>query len=125
MCFAGVRQRLHIVLSLESESNHISELFESSPFLYNSTEIVWIATAPIRDPAYVAKELSTKCSMEAVRLPIADHWAILEIESIQWNTSPCRFKNLIFTYCSLYKTMLEALQKQQDILQVSKFISAS
>lgn len=120
MYFIGVRQRLHIVLSLESESNHISELFESSPFLYNSsTEIVWIATVPISDPAYMAKELSTKCSMEAVRLPIADHWTILDNESIQWNKSPCRFKHLTFTYCSLYKNMLDALQKQQDILQVN------
>lgn len=115
--FAGVRQRLHIVLSLESESNHIDELFEHSPFLYNCTEIVWIATTSIPDPNYLAKELLTKCSIETI--PIANHWTILENDTNPWNKSPRRFKNLIFTYCTLYKNMLQAQQQQQQILQVN------
>lgn len=107
---------MHIVLSLESESNNIDELFESSPFLYNCTEIIWLETAPIRDPDYLSKELMSKCCIETI--PIVNHWAILENETTIWNKSQRRFKNLIFTYCSLYKTMLDASKKQQDILQV-------
>lgn len=34
-----------------------------------------------------------------------------------WNRSPLRLKNLIFTYCHLYKDIISSIKSQQEILQ--------
>lgn len=108
---------MHIVLCLESESNHIDELLENYPSLYKCTEIIWIPTTVISSPDYIAKELSIKYSVESI--PIPKYWNVLDNENVEWSKSPHRFKNLIFTYCALYKNMLTTIQKQQNILQVN------
>lgn len=112
----GIRQRLHIVICLESESHHTEELFEDYSSLYKCTEIVWMASTAIASPDYVAKELIDKFCGENV--PAPKYLNMIEIGSTEWNRSAYRFQNLIFTYGTIYKNMLFSIQKQQNILQV-------
>lgn len=116
----GIKQRLHIVLCLESESHNTNELFESYSSLYKCTDIIWIASTDIASHEYVAKELIDQLGGESV--PTPEHLKnILEICPTEWNQSAYRFQNLIFTYSTLYKDMLFSIQKQQNILQVKPF----
>lgn len=113
---SGIRQRLHIVICLESVSHHTEELFDNYPSLYKCTEIVWIASTPIESPDYMAKELIEKFSSEIV--PVPKYLTVLDVCVTEWNRSTYRFENLIFTYATIYKNMLSSIQKQQNILQV-------
>lgn len=109
------------MLCLESNSNSIDELFENYPSLYKCTEIIWMPdTFQIESSDFIAREWIGKLSLEPIPLP--KHLHLLESNSNVWNHSPLRFKNLIFTYCSLYKEMMSSIRKQQNILQVSKSI---
>lgn len=112
----GIRQRLHIVICLESESHHTEELFEDYSSLYKCTEIVWMASTTVTAPDYVAKELIDKYCGEFV--PVPKYLNLLDIASSKWNQSAYRFEKLIFTYSTIYKNMLSTIQKQQNILQV-------
>lgn len=114
--FSGIKQRLHIVLCVESESNSTDELFKNYPSLYKCTEIIWIASAPIASPEYISKELLEKFCGDSV--PPPKYLNVLDVCSTEWNQSAYRFQNLIFTYGTLYRDMLFSIQKQQNILQV-------
>lgn len=114
---SGIRQRLHIVLCLESESHNANELFDSYPSLYKCTEIIWMASTAIPSPEYVAKELTEKLYNDIVPAP-TKYLNIIDACHIDWQQSTCRFSNLIFTYGTFYKDMLATIQKQQNILQV-------
>lgn len=108
---------MHIVICLESESNNTEELFENYPSLYKCTDIIWNPIAPIASPDFVANELIEKFCGDSV--PAPKYLTVLEFCSTEWNNSAYRFQNLIFTYGTLYRDMLFAIQKQQNILQVS------
>lgn len=118
MNISGIRQRLHVVLCLESESHNTHELFESYPSLYKCTEIIWIASTAIASPEFVAEELIGKLYGEFVPSPMK-YLNIVGTCDNEWRHSAYRFKNLIFAYGTFYKDMMSNIQKQQNILQVN------
>lgn len=123
----GVKQRLHIIIALESECLANEELFTMYPALYKSVEIIWMSNSAEYRSKQTAKAMVVSTEhTTSTSTPAPKYLNVLEIDEVDWNMSPHRFKHLMLSYCHLYKEMFSAIRKQQETLQtgVDKLSSA-
>lgn len=122
--FVGVKSNLHLVLSLESSSSHLEELFNQFPSLYTNTEMIFLNSFSENSTASLPKELIQIISNSPDnKTPILNFYPRIVGK---WKTSPFRYKQLIKTYYFIYRDYETKLNKQRNKLQlgVDKLSSA-
>lgn len=113
-----MKEKLHIVILLESDSTNIVELFTKYSVLYKNTEIIWITNdSDIRSETRVQKLINLALKVNTETVPVPKYLTILEDNKEMWNNSPYRFRHLIFSYCHFHRNLFADIQKQQQVLQ--------
>lgn len=121
LSFTEVKNKLHIVVTLESTSNTIEDLFTKYPALYRSSELLWLSNSSDVFSEKSSESLIKLMSKNQKDVPIPKYVFSVGIEQSIWINSPLRFKNLMMSYFHLHNEMLAKIQSQQQILQVNKY----
>lgn len=125
--WAQVKAKLHVVVSLESHSKMVDDLFTEYPALYRSAEMIWIAShSDIVCEKGADDIVNSLVPNKNEAIPVPKYMLSHRMEVSAWGKSPYRFKRLMAGYFYLYSGMLVKVKSQQKTLQagVDKLSSA-
>lgn len=116
--FLGVKSNLHLVLTLETNSN-LNELFNQYPSMYLNTEMLFVQDFRTETsqqlPSKIIQQLNAHTKLS--KMPSTNLFAHSLVGD--WKRSPLRYQQLIKTYFFVYVRYLEKMENRREKLQVS------
>ncbi|XP_059611101.1 cytoplasmic dynein 2 heavy chain 1 [Phlebotomus argentipes] len=120
-----VGQNLHLIISLESSSPNIDELFTKYPSLYRNAEIFFLHPLSSEDLEKYSKNYPE--SVENFKeFPVPKYFSEVLTTSGKWNQSPQRMKQLIIGYKKISFSWSKRISSRMENLKagVEKLSSA-